>query len=111
MPEFQVGVTRIFTSVSPLSLWERGKGSRSLLVSRPEFDAGISGRCNSNIHLVSPRSLWERGKGSRSLLVSRPEFDAGISGRCNSNIHLVSPLSLWERVRVRGGLKLEYRPL
>jgi hypothetical protein len=23
MPEFQVGVTRIFTSVSPLSLWER----------------------------------------------------------------------------------------
>jgi hypothetical protein len=56
-PDFQVGVQRKDTSVSPLSHWER---VRVRGLSDSEFDSGLSGRRIAQKHLnQSPLPLGE----------------------------------------------------
>ncbi len=93
----QVGVTRAFNSVSPLSLWER-EPIRGLFETCVRL--GISGRCNSRIQLG--QSSLPLGEGSRFVGFLRPVFasvsQVGVTRAFNS----VSPLSLWEREPIRG---------
>jgi hypothetical protein len=93
---FQVGVTCASNAVSPLSLWERGKGADLCA-----FQILRSTRYFKSAHLVqatrSVPSPPREGKGSRFVRFSNLAFNSvfQVGAPCASNA--VSPLSPRER--------------